>query len=64
MLPERQLGLEAEAAVRAVVGPLPAVLATVCDEVGALAEGLATHTAYMGLFTWRRRNNSVFVDAA
>lgn len=43
--------LEAKEAARTAVGALVPVLAAVCDEVGALAEGFATYLTHVGLLT-------------
>lgn len=51
VLPQVQLVLEPVEASRAVVGPVVPVFAAVGDEVGALAECLATYLAHMGLLT-------------
>lgn len=49
--PQVDLALEAFPAHVAAEGLEAGVLATMGDEVGALAEGLATHLAFVGLFT-------------
>lgn len=47
--------LEAEEAAGSVVGLVATVLMAASDEVGALAEGFATHLAHIGLLTWHRK---------
>ena len=49
--PEVHLPLEALPTQVTAEGFEPCVLAAVGDEVGALAEGLATHLALVGLLT-------------
>lgn len=55
-----KLILEAKEAVRTAVGTLIPVLAAVCDEVGALAEGFSTYPTHMRLLTWRTNNARPF----
>lgn len=47
-----KLVLEAKEAASTAVGALIPVLAAVCDEVGALAEGFPTYLAHMRLLTY------------
>lgn len=53
------LALEALGAQLAAEGLEAGVLAAVRDEVGALAEGLPTHLALVGLLTWGRDTQQV-----
>ena len=47
-------------AIEAAVGLVVTVLTTVGDEVGALAEGFATHLAHMRLLTWDWRAEGTY----
>lgn len=55
--PQVHLALEALGTELTAEGLEAGVLAAVSDEVGALAEGLATHLALVGLLTWGRETN-------
>ena len=52
VLPQVHFVLEAVVAERAAVGPVIPVFSAVGDEVGTLAECLATYLTHMRLFPW------------